>query len=189
MRVRTDFPLVDNAAFVAMQELNGILDRENVLVAFRIDLVDHGGQCRRFSAAGRPGDQDEASWLITKLFHDRRQIQALKSLDFKRDETEHGSDRAALCKHVGAEPAQIFNAEGKIYFPFFFELMFLTVRHHAVCESFGVRRIQRLLFDGAQLAVDANLGRDSRRQMKVRSSGLYGLLEHFGQCAHCFLSN
>ena len=34
MRVRIDFPLVDNAAFVAMQEFDGIFDRENVLMAF-----------------------------------------------------------------------------------------------------------------------------------------------------------
>ncbi len=145
-----------------MQELDRIFDGEDVLVSFTVDLVDHGGQCRRFPAAGRPGDQDKTARLVAQLFHDRRQIQALKSLDFERDETEHRPDRAALGEHVGAEPAQVFDAERKIYFPFFFELMFLTVGHHAVCESFGVRRVQRLLVDGAQLAVDANLGRELR---------------------------
>ena len=116
-------------------------------------------------------------------------FRVLKSLDFKRDETKHGADCAALGEHVGAKPAQILDPERKIYFPFFFELVLLTVGHHAVCESFGVRGIQDLLVDGAQLSVHTDLGRDSRRQMQVRCSCLYGFLEHFGQSAHCFLSN
>jgi len=40
--------------FCEMQILDGVLDGDHVFLAFRVDLVDHRGERRRFSAAGRP---------------------------------------------------------------------------------------------------------------------------------------
>ena len=59
VRVAVHLALVDQAALVLVDVLDRVLDREDVLVALGVDLVDHRGQRRRLAAAGRAGDQHE----------------------------------------------------------------------------------------------------------------------------------
>ena len=40
--VHLDFALIDEAALIAMQELDGVLDGDDVLVIMTVDLVDDG---------------------------------------------------------------------------------------------------------------------------------------------------
>jgi hypothetical protein len=44
MRVSVYFPLIHQTTLVVMKELNRILNRQNVLTAVAVDLVDHGRQ-------------------------------------------------------------------------------------------------------------------------------------------------
>jgi predicted alpha/beta-hydrolase family hydrolase len=48
-RVDADLALVDDAALVAMQELDRILDGEDVVVPRPVDLVDHRGERGRLA--------------------------------------------------------------------------------------------------------------------------------------------
>ena len=66
-RVGADLALVDDAALVAVQELDRILDRDDVVGARPVDLVDHRRERRRLARAGRPGDEDEAARLVRQL--------------------------------------------------------------------------------------------------------------------------
>ena len=65
--VRADLALVDDAALVAVQELDRILDREDVLGAVPVDLVDDRRERRRLTGAGRAGDEDEPARLLREL--------------------------------------------------------------------------------------------------------------------------
>ena len=66
-RVDADLALVDDAALVAVHELDRILDREDVVGAVAVDLVDHRGERRRLARAGRAGHEDEAARLHREL--------------------------------------------------------------------------------------------------------------------------
>jgi len=65
-RVDPDLALVDDAPLVAVHELDGILDREDVLGARAVDLVDHGGERRRFAGARRARYEHEATGKLGK---------------------------------------------------------------------------------------------------------------------------
>ena len=61
VRVAVHLALVDEAALVLVDVLDRILDREDVLAALGVDLVDHRRQRRRLAAAGRAGDEHQAA--------------------------------------------------------------------------------------------------------------------------------
>src|SRR5215467_5459018 len=50
----------DDAALVLVQKLDRVLDREDVVGARLVDLVDHRGERRRLAGARRARDEDEA---------------------------------------------------------------------------------------------------------------------------------
>ena len=64
-RIDADLALVDDAALVLMEELDWILDRDDVIGADPVDLVDHRRKRRRLTRARRAGEENEASWLAT----------------------------------------------------------------------------------------------------------------------------
>ena len=53
LRVGADLALVDDALLVAVEELDRVLDRHDVLLARLVDLVDHRRQRGRLARAGR----------------------------------------------------------------------------------------------------------------------------------------
>src|SRR5579872_653952 len=123
MRVSVQLALIDDAVFVLMQELDGILDRDDVLVPLAIDLVDHRRERRRFAGAGRPRHQDEASRTIADLFDDRRQSELFESKDLVGDLTVDGGCCAALIEDVRAESRETLDAERNVELEIFFKAM------------------------------------------------------------------
>ena len=63
-RVEPDFALVDDAAVVAVDDLDRVLDRHDVLPPRAVDVVDHRCERRRLARAGGAGDEDEAAVLL-----------------------------------------------------------------------------------------------------------------------------
>src|SRR4030095_2009604 len=51
--VAVDLTLVDETALMLVDELDRVLDGEDVIVAFLVDLVDHRGKRRRLAGSGR----------------------------------------------------------------------------------------------------------------------------------------
>ena len=92
-RVEPDLALVDDAVAVGMQDLDRILDRDDVLVARAVDVVEHRRERRRLARAGRAGDEHEAAVLLGEPLHARRQAQLLEARDVARDHAERERDR------------------------------------------------------------------------------------------------
>src|SRR6185437_6919918 len=59
-----DFALIDEALFVAMQELDGVFNGDEMVGTVGVDAVDHGGQRGGFAGSGGAGDQDEPTLLF-----------------------------------------------------------------------------------------------------------------------------
>ncbi len=158
--VGADFALVDDAALVRVEELDRVFDGDDVLVALAVDLVEHGGERRRFAGAGRAGDEDEAARAVAERRDDGRQAQRFEGLDLVRDGAEDGADRAALVEEVGAEAREAAHAEGEVEFELLLEAVLLRVGEHAVGERLGVGGGERAdAVEGAQVAVNAHLRR------------------------------
>ena len=101
--VEPDLALVHDAPLVAVEDLDRVFDRDDVLAALRVDVVEHRRERRRLPRARRAGDEYEAAVLLREPPDARRQVQLREVRDFVRDDAEHERDRAALAEAVHAE--------------------------------------------------------------------------------------
>ena len=74
--VDADLALVDDAALVPVHELDRVLDREDVLRALAVDLVDQRRERRRLTGAGRAGDEHEPARPLGQLVERRGDARA-----------------------------------------------------------------------------------------------------------------
>ena len=51
LRVHADFAMVDQRLLGAMHELDRILDRDDVILALQVRVIDHRRERRRFAAS------------------------------------------------------------------------------------------------------------------------------------------
>src|SRR6266404_6095899 len=181
MRVGMNFALIDEALFVIVKKLYGVLDGDHVLFAFAVDLVQHGGERSGLARTGRAGDEHEPAGLVAKPLDDQRQAQCIKTFDFPGNGTEDRADRPALIETIAAEARQVFQAERKVQLQIFFEAMLLGIRKHAVREGFRVRCRERRHVQRAKLSVNAHAGRAVRGDVEVAASHLDHLLQQFTQ--------
>ncbi len=93
--MRVDLALVDEALPVLVHELDRILDRDDVIAAVLVDVVDHRAERRRLAGSGRARHEHEALVEATQLQDVRRQAQIRRGQDLRRDDAEDGA--AALC--------------------------------------------------------------------------------------------
>ena len=134
--VAVQLALVDETVFVGMDVLDRVLDREDVRVPLRVDLVDHRGKRRALSAPGRPGHQHQPPGPLGQPFDHPREPQLPRAQDHVWDQPVDGRDRTALTEDVAPEPADPADAEGEIELVRLFEALLLAVGQHAVRELF-----------------------------------------------------
>ena len=90
--VLADLALVDQASLVAVQELDRVLDRHDVVVAAAVGQVDQRRERRRLARTGRTGDEHEAARQGGEVGHRRRDAEVLELLDLERDDAEGRAD-------------------------------------------------------------------------------------------------
>ena len=143
VRVRVDFALIHQALLVVVEELDGVLDRDHVLFALGVDLVEHRGERRGLARTGRAGDQHQAARLVAQSSSPPRgKPSASKPL------ISHGIVRNTAptaprwLKQIAAETRQILQAEREVQLQIFLEPVLLRVGQHAIGQRLGVRRGQ-----------------------------------------------
>ena len=65
--VRVDLALVNEALLVLVDEFDRVLDRDDVVGAIHVDMVDQRGERRRLARAGRTGDEHEPLSEVAQL--------------------------------------------------------------------------------------------------------------------------
>ena len=176
--VGVQLTLVDDALLVAVQVLDRILDRDDVLGALAIHLVEHRGEGGRLAGAGRAGDQHQAARLLADLLHHRRQAELAKTADLVRNLPEGRGDRAALMKDVGPEAGQTLDAEREVELEILFQAVLLVVRQDRIGDLFGLGGRERRKIERLENAVDANLRRRVGRDVEIRPPLLDHRLQH-----------
>src|SRR5229473_3811621 len=173
--VHFDFALVDEAALVAVQKLDGVFDGDQVIGAGSVDAVNHRGKRGGLTGAGSSRDQYQSALLFTNFCDDWRKVQFFRSANLGRNDAQNHANVAALLKNVYAEAAQASHAISHIELGSFLELLFLPVGHHA--EGHGKHffwRDARHFGDGIQHAVDAQVRVVADFEVQVGSFLLYG---------------
>jgi hypothetical protein len=178
LRVAADLALVHDAALVPVQELDRVLDREDVLLAALVDLVDHRRQGGRLARAGGTRHQHEAARLLDEVVYRRRQPQLVDALDLGRDEAEGGPDRRALHVSVDSEAAVRGHRVREVDLPVLLQPLALVVRQDPVDQVPRVLRGERpVALERAELTADAYHRRGPDGHVQVGRLELDGLLE------------
>jgi hypothetical protein len=179
-RIVMHLALVHQAALVLVHELDRILDREDVLTALAVDLVEHRRQRRGLAAAGRPGDEHETARPVGERGEHCWQVELLEAADLLRNQPVDRRDRPALVEHVAAEARQPLDAEREVELHVLFEALLLRVGEHAVGQLLRVGRRERGSGHRAEVPVDADLGCRIGRDVQVGPVGLDDLPEQLG---------
>src|SRR5216683_689340 len=129
--VHFDFALIDETFFVAVQELDGVFDGDQVVGAIGIYTVDHCRQRGGLTGTGGSRNQHQPALLFANFGDHGGKVQFFRGANFCGNDAQHHTDVAALLKNVDAEAAQSRYAIGHVQFRGFLELLLLAVGHHA----------------------------------------------------------
>ena len=173
-RVLADLALVDDRVAVAVQELDRVLDRDDVLVHRPVHVVDHRRERGRLAGAGRAGEQDDPALLLGEPGDDGGKVELLDRLDVHGDGAHDDRDGAALVEGVDAEAREALHRVGEVDLVLGLELGELVRRRGASpgprpsCPA-GASGSKPGM--GSKLAVEANERRRGDLQVEVRALG------------------
>ena len=163
---------------MAVDELDGIFDGDDVTLPLLVDLVDHRGEGRALARSGRPGDEHQPARTLGHLPDDIRKLQLIERLDVERDLPDDHRHAAALLEAVAAEAREVLDAEREVELVLHLEALLLVLGEHRVRELQRVLgRHHELEVRVLDLAVDAQLGPLAGGDVQIGRVALDHLLE------------
>ena len=100
--IGADFALFDDGFFVAVDELDGVFDGDDVGGAGLVDVFDDGGEGGGFSGAGGAGDEDQAVWRYRRRDDLLGDAEFPGVGDFRPDQSQDQGEVVALVMDVAA---------------------------------------------------------------------------------------
>ena len=179
-----DFAMIDETILAAMDKLDWIFDRNDVVLALKIRVIHHRGQGGRFTGTGRAGRENQTLLQQRKLFQDRRHVELFQRLDIRRDRAEHRRDAVFLLEKIRAITSDARHFVTKIDIVCFLENLDLYLWRDLVNHGLEVVILQRRIIHANELAVDAEHRRVVGREMQVGSLLLGHQLEERVNARH-----
>jgi hypothetical protein len=178
-RVEADLALVDDRLLVAMQDLDRVLDRDDVLPTRAVDVVDDRRERGRFPGAGRAGDEDESAPLFGEPPHARREAQLVEGRHLVGNRAEGERRCAALPEPVDAKAREAFGRIGEVELPRHLELTEAAgdARCDGVEDGLEVARGERWRVEALDRAVAPDDRRLAELQVHVARADLDGVQE------------
>jgi hypothetical protein len=170
-----------------VEDLDRILDRQDVLPARAVDVVDHRRKGGRLACARGAGDEDETPVIRGELLHAEGQRERLEARDFFRDDAERERDRAALAEAVDAEAGLLRVGERHVQLARAPELVQLRreVLRQTLDDPGEILRTERgPPVQHAELAVAANDRGLAELEVDVRAAKLDDALQKLVEIDH-----
>ena len=104
--VETDLALVDDRAIVAVEDLDRVLDRDDVLTTRPVEVPDHRGDRRRLPDARGAGDEDETVVKVGETPDAGRKPEPVEAGHVARNHADRQRDLASLAESIDAESRQ-----------------------------------------------------------------------------------
>ena len=158
--MHADLAVVDEAALALVNELDGILDGQDVVVPVLVRVVNHRGQRSGFAGAGGAGDEHEALVHHRELAQHggQRRIELLEVLEGQHlagNLAEHGGASVFLVEEVGAEAGDVRDFVAEVHIAGFLELLRFDFRRDLVKHRLERVALQRRVVHAAHLPADA----------------------------------
>src|SRR5579862_3903482 len=167
--VDANLAMIDETLLAAMNKLDRVFHRDDVILAMEIRVIDHRRERRRLAGTRRPRHQNHAFFEHGESLDDRRQAKLIAREDFARDEAEYRRDAVLLVQEIRAVTGQTGVFITEIDVAGFFELLDLDFRGDFVNESLEVVVFERRRVDSDEFAVDAKHRGVPGREMQVGS--------------------
>src|SRR5438094_8475160 len=100
--IHLNFALVDESFLIAVQELDGVFDGDDVFRPLGVDAVNHGGQGRGLAGTGYAGHQHQSAAFFADLLDDFGQIEFVEGANLGGDHAQHHAYVAPLLKYGNA---------------------------------------------------------------------------------------
>jgi hypothetical protein len=97
-----------------MQKLDGILERDDVLVHGPVDVPDHGRHRRALPATRDPRDKDQPPLVLGYFIEDEWKLEIGERRNLDRDDPRDDSENTALLMDVDAETSKPGKAPGTV---------------------------------------------------------------------------
>ena len=138
-----------------MVEFDRVFDRDDVMVAVLVQIVDAGGQRRRLAGTGRPGHEHQPSRAVEQLLQGRRRPQLLHAQQIDGNLPQHHPRVAPLLEDRDAEPGLVAEGEAEVGPPLLLQFLLAPFRRDALHQRNGVLRLEHLGFELHEPAVKA----------------------------------
>ena len=168
LRMDADLAVVNQRLLAFVDELDGVFDRDDVILPVQVSVVDQRGERGRFAGTGRPGDEDQPFLEQRKTLQHRRQTEVVAGEHLARDEPEHGGDAVLLVEEVGPVAGHAGDLVAEIHVARFLEDLDLHFRRDFVDHRLEFVVGQRGVIHADEVAVDAQHRRVARGKMEVR---------------------
>jgi hypothetical protein len=116
---------------------------------------------------GRAGDEDQAARALRELGERLRRVELLERQHLRRDGPERRRRAALLVERVDAEAREVRDREAEVALQRLLVHLPLLVAHDVVHHGVHVVVLHRRQVDAPDVAVDADHGRQARRQVQV----------------------
>src|SRR5690606_10074456 len=151
--INAHFALGDDAAFVLVDKLDRVFDRDNVTFAVAVAVTDHGSQRSRLTGTGSTHEDNQAAFGHGQLFDDLRQAQVVNAWNVGFNAAQHHAGQVALIKRAGTEATDAPRADGKVEFFIVQKFTALFFIHHAQHKFANFLRREGRGGNGNDLAV------------------------------------
>ena len=165
--IDADLALVEQAFLVLVEVLDGVFQRDDMLVVVVVDEVEHAGQRGGFSRAGGAGDQQQAARAGDEALDHLGHADLLEGEEAAGDPAKHHADGAALLENGAAEAVAIDELDGKVGASPFLKLLLVAVGSDGLHERHGVVRLEDLGLELAHAPAFADEGGLPHADMKV----------------------
>ena len=177
LRMHADLAVIDQRLLRAMHKLDRILDRDDVIFAVQVRVIDHRGERGAFARTRRAGHEHEAFFQHREPLQDRRKTEFVGGQHLAWNEPEDRGDTALLVEKIRAiaGEAGIFVAE--IHVAGFLEDFDFLLAGDLVNQRLEIVVLQRGHIHPHEFAIDAKHRRVSGGKVQIGSALLLHELE------------
>ena len=150
-----------------MKKLDRFLNGQDVAVHSGVAVINHGRESGGFTGAGGANHKNKPAWPHNQCFQDRWQFQCFQRRNGGLNVTDHHADFAALNVEVYPEAPNGALADREIQLQVGFEFRLLFFVDQAIGELFHLARLEHLVADRCDLALDLDIGSGSGAEEQV----------------------
>ena len=176
--VRVDFALGDVAVARVDDVFDRVFERDDVVVALLVDVIDHRGQRRGFARADGARHEDEAVVVFREHLHDLGEAEVVHGAQAGADDAEDEIHPEPV-PHDGCAEAPELIRVGEVDVAALCEHLLLLVVEEAHREPLGVRRGEEIGLepDGFEHAEAPPDGEGIHAEMHIRAAAFLAELE------------